>query len=443
LEAWVSTSEFGSLTLLLLVVVGLAHLLGHVFMRFRQPRVVGEILAGIIIGPALLGRFAPHLAASLFSDGGTAHGKEQIVLGFLYNFGLLLLMFASGAETKGLFDREDRREVSWLGIVGTGLPFLLALIASPLIPSAPLIGSAGQRTSLLIVVSIAMAVTSIPVISKILHDLGILHTRFARLILGVAVMEDIVLWGVLAVATALAQSGSVPQQAIAAHVLYAVIYFTAGLTVMPRLLGKISEAQWNVLPKTSPVGYVIVVLLAYSAIAALLDVNLVFAAFLAGYALVARTDMFADAMRSISKVSFAVFIPVYFVVVGYQLDLTKSFSLTMLLVFLAIGCAAKLLCAGLGARLAGFPWRDSVNLSMALNARGGPGIVLASVAFSSGIINAAFYTTLVLFAVLTSQVAGAWLDYVLRSGIPLLTERGNTIKIVKSSGETVRATSSV
>ncbi len=435
-----SSSEFGSLILLLLVVVGLAHVLGHAFAHFRQPRVVGEIAAGILIGPALLGRFAPHLSASLFSSGAAGVNKVQIVLGFLSSFGLLLLMFASGAETKGLFDRQDRREVGWLGIVGTGLPFLLALIAAPLIPSAPLIGSAGQRTSLLIVVSIAMAVTSIPVISKILHDLGILNTRFARLILGVAVMEDIVLWGVLAVATALAKSGLIPQQAIALHVLYAVLYFTAGLTVMPRLLAWVSEARWNVLSKASPVGYVVLVLLAYCAIATLLDVNLVFAAFLSGYALVAQTDMFEDAMRSISKVSFAVFIPVYFVVVGYQLDLTKSFSLTMLLVFLAVGCAAKLLCAGLGARLAGFNWRDSVNLSMALNARGGPGIVLASVAFSSGIINAAFYTTLVLFAVLTSQVAGAWLDYVLRAGIPLLTER-NTITIVTPS-EPVRATTS-
>jgi Kef-type K+ transport system membrane component KefB len=438
LEAWVSSSEFGSLILLLLVVVGLAHVLGHAFAHFRQPRVVGEIVAGILIGPALLGRFAPHLSASLFSSGAANEG--QIVLGFLSSFGLLLLMFASGAETKGLFDRQDRREVGWLGVVGTGLPFLLALVAAPLIPTAPLIGTAGQRTSLLIVVSIAMAVTSIPVISKILHDLGILNTRFARLILGVAVMEDIVLWGVLAVATALAKSGSIPQQAIALHVLYAVMYFTVGLTVMPHLLAWVSEARWNVLAKASPVGYVVLVLLAYCAAATLLDVNLVFAAFLAGYALVARTDLFEDAMRSISKVSFAVFIPVYFVVVGYQLDLTKSFSLTMLLVFLAVGCAAKLLCAGLGARLAGFNWRDSVNLSMALNARGGPGIVLASVAFGSGIINAAFYTTLVLFAVLTSQVAGAWLDYVLRAGIPLLTER-NTITIV-TPPEPARATTS-
>jgi Kef-type K+ transport system membrane component KefB len=82
----------------------------------------------------------------------------------------------------------------------------------------------------------------------------------------------------------------------------------------------------------------------------------------------------------------------------------------------------KLVSAGAGARIAGFSWPSSINLAVATNARGGPGIVLASVAFDAGIINAQFYTTLVLTAVLTSQFAGAWLDFVLRRGKPLLDE---------------------
>lgn len=417
-----SAAQFGSLTLLLFVLVGLAHLLGYIFTRFHQPRVVGEITAGMIVGPALLGRFAPALSAAFSShDGAGTANQNQIVLGFLYNLGLMLLMFASGAETKGLFNRADRREVGWLGIVGTGVPFVLTLIAAPWIPTAPLVGPLGQRTPLLIVVSIAMAVTSIPVISKILHDLDILHTRFARLILGVAVLEDIVLWAVLAVATALAKSGVVSSHEIAKHITATLLYFGLGLTVMPRLLKKISEARWNALARTSPIGYVVTVLLAYAALAAVFEVSLVFAAFLAGAAIVSRMDAFEEAVRTVSKVSFAFFIPIYFAVVGYQLDLTKSFSPMMLIVFLALGCVAKLLSAGMGARFAGFNWNDSINLSMALNARGGPGIVLASVAFDAGIINAAFYTTLVLFAALTSQVAGAWLDFVLRTGRPLLS----------------------
>jgi Kef-type K+ transport system membrane component KefB len=154
-------------------------------------------------------------------------------------------------------------------------------------------------------------------------------------------------------------------------------------------------------------------------VAGLLDVNLVFAAFLAGFA-VSRKRL-GDALGTISGFSFALFIPVYFALVGYSLIFGKAFSISMLLAFLAGACVLKLLAVALGARLAGFRGLDITNLAVATNARGGPGIVLASVAFEAGIISAAFYTTLVLVAVLTSQAAGAWLEFVLRKGWPLLS----------------------
>jgi Kef-type K+ transport system membrane component KefB len=156
-----------------------------------------------------------------------------------------------------------------------------------------------------------------------------------------------------------------------------------------------------------------------------LDVSLVFAAFLAGYGAASAKEIFPDAFDSLSTVSFSFFIPVYFVIVGYRLDLQKDFSLAMFGIVLAGACVVKMLSAGLGARLAGFSGLDVWNLAVATNARGGPGIVLASVAYDAGIINAAGYTTLVLLAVVTSQAAGAWLEFVLRKGWPLLaSDRG-------------------
>lgn len=133
------------------------------------------------------------------------------LLGFVYWLGLLLLMFASGSETHGLFSRHEQRQVAWLAGAGTGLPFLLVILASPWLPLNRLMGSTNQPTALLLVIGIAVAVTSIPVISRIFFDLKILHTRFARLVLGVAVIEDTVLWAALAIATALATSGDVSQ----------------------------------------------------------------------------------------------------------------------------------------------------------------------------------------------------------------------------------------
>jgi Kef-type K+ transport system membrane component KefB len=417
-----SAAEFGSFSLLLFLLISVAHVFGHLFTRLGQPRVVGEILAGVVIGPSVLGQIAPALSVAILPIGDSAGAlRSQAVIGFVYNLGLLLLMFASGAETKGLFRREDSREVAWLGGLGTGLPFAAALLFAPLLPLDTVMGPANHRGALLLVIGIAVAVTSIPVISRIFHDLKILHTRFARLILGVAVIEDIVLWGVLAVATGLAVSGPLPAPRIAAHVAAVLVYFVLGLTVFPVLIRMVARASWNVLAMTAPVAFVVAVLFAYTATGTVLDVSPVFAAFLAGYAVVTVRGL-RRATATLNRVSFAVFVPIYFAVVGYQLDVTRTFSIALVLAVLVIACTVKLLSAGLAARLAGFAWRDSANLSIALNARGGPGIVLATVAYDVKIINGEFYTALIILAVVTSQAAGAWLDYVVRKGWPLLSE---------------------
>lgn len=408
-----SNSEIGTLIFLLFLLVASAHLLGYLFVRLRQPRVIGEILAGVLLGPSVLGHFTSQVSANA--------KHYDMVMNFVYWLGLLLLMFISGCETRKLFSREDRHEVSWLVIVGTGLPFMIGLVAAPWLPLGGLMGRVQVHSAVVLVLGIAVAVTSIPVISRIFHDMGILHTRFARLVLGVAVIEDIVLWAILAVATALAGAAALSKQTIALHVFVTVVYFLVGLFLAPSLLRYLNRARWNILAHVSPVAYILMVLFAYSAVAAAMDVSLVFAAFLAGFAVVRDRELFAEALHSIHNFSFALFIPIYFAIVGYKLDLSRSFSLSMLLIFLLATCAIKLFSVGLGARLAGFRGLDMANLAIATNARGGPGIVLASVAYDAGIINAAFYTTLVLTAVLTSQVAGAWLEFVLRRGWPLLS----------------------
>lgn len=433
-----SSSQLGAVILPLALLIASAHILGYLFTRMRQPRVIGEIAAGILFGPALLGHFFPSALQAIF---GTAHGGERsVVLGFVYQLGLLFLMFASGAETRHLFSKEDRRQVSWLASVGTGLPFVIALAALPFLPIDGLMGSAHQRTALCLVIGIAVAVTSIPVISKIFFDLRILHTRFARLVLGVAVIEDILLWAVLAVATALAKSNVMPKHEIAVHVGITLVYFIAGLTLLPRLLKWLGNARWNLLAIASPVGYLVAVLFAYTALAAVMDVNLVFAAFLAGFAIASERERFAEPLRSLNQFSFAVFVAPYFAIVGLKLDLTHSFSLRELALFVTIACIMKLIAVAFGARAAGFRGLDMINLAVATNARGGPGIVLASVAFDAGIVNATFYTTLVLLAVLTSQAAGAWLDYVLHRGWPLLSGNiADTAKVEKPGPEIAAA----
>jgi Kef-type K+ transport system membrane component KefB len=416
-----SEAEFGSFLVALFVLLAVAHLCAYLFEKLHQPRVVGEIAAGVLLGPSLLGHFFPRLSHTIFQSPALLPEHEASGLfGLLYWLGLLLLMFASGSETRHLFSRQDQRKIGWLAGLGTGLPFLIVLTVSPLLPLDRLIGNAHERVALLLVIGIAVAVTSIPVISRIFFDLKILHTRFAQLVLGVAVIEDTVLWAVLAIATALAAgSAALSSHKIVLHITATLVFFAVGLLVAPPVFQRWSRSRWNVLAAFSPAAYLVLILFTYCALAARYEISLVFAAFLAGLATPAE-GRFGEALDSLKHFSFAVFVPIYFAIVGFKLDLSKSFSLTMLGIFLAGACLIKLSCVAAGARLAGFRGLDVVNLAVATNARGGPGIVLASVAFDAGIINQAFYTTLVLLAVLTSQAAGAWLEYVLRKGWPLL-----------------------
>ena len=426
-----SNADLTSILFLLLLLVGLAQLLGYFAVQLRQPRVVGEILAGVVLGPALFGRLP---IASAFVHAGQQH---DAILNFIYWLGLLLLMFLSGAETSHLFSREERRKVGWLSIVGTGIPFIVGLILGPTLVRPSLAGPNGNRLSVVIILAVGVAVTSVPVVSKIFADLKILHTRFARLVLGVAVLEDIVLWLALAVATALAGKTVLSPRALAYHLIATVGFFALGLTIVPRMVKRINKSRFNVVAKHSPVAYAITVLLAYCVVAGALDVSLVFAAFLAGFAVVhKKRRLFSEALDAIGKVSFAFFIPVYFAIVGLKLDLRRGFSLQMFAIFLVGSCVLKIVSVSLAGHLAGFRRLDLINLAITTNARGGPGIVLASVALDAGIISPQFYTTLVLAAVLTSQLAGAWLDFVLRRGWQLLSATPGNETALASVAET-------
>jgi Kef-type K+ transport system membrane component KefB len=303
-----------------------------------------------------------------------------------------------------------------------------------MIPLESFMGPAESRTALVLVFAIAATVTSIPVITKIFYDLGILHTRFASLMLGVAVLEDVILWGVLALATAIASAtvvaaGGGVAGAVTLHVGITLLYVVAAVGVLPAVLRRVGRARWNAVARHAPIAWVMAVFLAYVTVAAALGVTLAFAAFLAGFGVVggvsnSEEPRFRAPIAAISHVSAAVFIPIYFALVGFRLDFTQGFSLPMLLAFAVGSTLAIVLSVGLAARLAGFRGLDIVNIALTHNARGGPGIVLASVALDAGIINAPFFTTLVVTAVLTSQVCGAWLEFVLGRGWPLLSAEG-------------------
>jgi Kef-type K+ transport system membrane component KefB len=297
-----------------------------------------------------------------------------------------------------------------------------------------------------LVFSIAMAITSIPVISRIMHDLGIVDTPFGRIVLGVAVLEDLALYVVLAIAIgyagtrggplfglpgALGITAGTPADLVyhvAATVAFVVVFLRCG-PVVYRWLGSL---PLNAIKRSSPTGHHLAFMLASTALGLALGIEAFFGAFLAGIVVAATEPQPSEATLAIRGFSLAFFIPVYFASVGAGLDLVHAFNPLFFAAFMAVACAVKALSVYAGARMGGQDNGSSWNLAIALNARGGPGIVVASTALAAGVIDSEFYATLVLLAVLTSMAAGAWLERVPHERLIRPTS-------ARSNGATLRA----
>jgi Kef-type K+ transport system membrane component KefB len=427
--------DLARLLIALAVLLLAAHGVGSLFSRFGQPAAIGEIVGGILLGPSALAVISPTVQHWIFP----ATGSSAAALGAIYQLGLLLLMFAAGAEMRRLLQRDAVRTVGLIASFGLVLPFAAGLGLVAALGVHQFIGTAGNHTALTLVFGMAVAVTSIPVISRIMHDIGLLGTRFARIVLSVAVIEDIVLYVVLAVAVGLvATNGSeafglptalnihgVAENSIY-HSIVAVIFLGVALTVGGRVY---KWLQANPLAVRSPVGFQLVWMLALSAGALSLGLVPLYGAFVAGIAVAVANDTdgnaaadstnaaadstdVAQGRNALATVSFGFFIPVYFAVIGIQLDLIHHFDMLFFVGFLAFACAAKAASVYLGARLSHENQFVSASLAIAMNARGGPGIVLASTAYAAGIINQTFFVSLVMLSVVTSLAAGSWLERV-------------------------------
>jgi Kef-type K+ transport system membrane component KefB len=425
-----TTAEVARVVLALGLLLIAAHACGQLFARFRQPPVIGEILGGLMLGPTIFGALLPGLQAQVFPD----DGASAPVLGAIYQLGLFLLMFVAGAELRSVFHRGERKTATYLMLGGTLLPFIAGVALLQVIDLNGFQGPAGSETAFLLVVGVAVAVTSIPVISRIMLDLGILQTAFARIVLTTAVIEDIALYVVLAVALGLVSQDKGDEFGLAAilnlepsssvsmayYVVVSLAFFWCLLWLGPKLFRRLSRSPYNPVQRRNPIAFQLAFMFALTGLALFAGITPLFGAFVAGMVIGVLGDEQDEARDAIKRFAFAFFVPIYFAIVGLRLDLIHDFNALLFVGFIAFACIVKMLSAYAGARLAGQNRSGATNLAVAMNARGGPGIVLASVAFDARIINEEFFVTLVLLSVVTSLAAGSWLERVIKSGRPLL-----------------------
>ncbi|HEX4788909.1 MAG TPA: cation:proton antiporter [Actinospica sp.] len=417
-----STADVVRLVAGLGLILVMAHGFGRLAALLRQPPVVGEILAGVLLGPSCLGLVAPRAEAYLLPSGGpVADG-----LNACYQLGQLLLIFLAGAELRIAATKRELSTGARIALGGLLVPFAVG-VGLALADGKRFAGPSATAATTPLIVGLAVAVAAIPVIARIMDDLGVSGTRFGRLVLMVAVVEDAVLYIVLAVALGLAKGAggvfglwqahgsSAPIPTAVYYTVVSVLFLGVCLRWGPGLYRRLATGRANLPAARSAVGFRLAFLCAMVVLCAVLGVNPVFGALTAG-ACVARGDegaadpgtaaASAQAWEATKQLSTALFIPLFFLGVGRQVNLVHGFDPWFLCWFLLLATGAKLLGVWPAARLAGESPRVAGLLALALNARGTVGLILAGTAYQDGLINQQFFTVLVLVSVLTSQLAG-------------------------------------
>lgn len=399
-----SDLELSRLLLSIVLLLSFSLGAGHVFSLLRLPRVIGEICAGLVLGPSFLGLLMPEVHQWIFRG----FAEQEKTLSVFYWFGLILLMFTAGFKISTGLGRSERMLIAGLVLGGMGLPFAAGFLSSSVIPN----GATPVPLVFSLVMAVASAVTSIPVITRIFIDMEMLSARFAQVTLAAAAIQDLILWVVLSAALAIHNGDSISTQGIGPIFLGTVLFTIFCIAIVPALLQLAGRLVVRQSPEGSLLGCTLLVCLLLVSLASALKVNIVFGALLAGLVIgrlpVARLE---HVKQTISNVAIWFFVPIYFALVGLQINLPANFDFNLVAGFLLASSLVKVLSVVLFARGARVAWARALDFGVIMNARGGPGIVLASLAYTAKVIDEPLFVTLVMASILTSVVAGAWIRY--------------------------------
>lgn len=397
-----SESEIISTLLALALLLLCAFTVGTVFEKIRAPRVVGEILGGLLLGGTCLYYFFPDFISNIFM----AYEQEGKVLNLFYQLGLIFLMFLSGFNTKLEIDRSNGKLIGCVFVGATILPMVAAVPFINVFKEA-FIGESSNEISFLLVFLISVAITSIPVISKIFFDMGIMNTKFTNTVLTVATFQDLCLWILLNAATRIATTGE-----LRILDMIWVVLITLGLFAAVKIIFNRRSAAARSMKAINYYTISFIGLLLVCALLSMVGINIMYSAFLVGYvvkAVLGDSEENMGRIRSLESFAFSFFIPVYFALVGIQLNLLHNFSALRFIAFFMVAFGLEAVGTLLALQITNLNRQTKINFAVTMNARGGPGIVLATVAYSYGIISVEYFTVLILTTMLSSLVAGYWL----------------------------------
>ena len=399
------------------VLLASARLLSEVMKRYGQPPVFGELAAGIVLGPSLLGWLAPDLFLVLFPR----DALQYQLLELISWLGMIFLLLFTGLETDIGVLRKLGRPAALASVFGILLPFTFGYILGTTIPDR-LVGRPEQRVVFHLFMGTAMAISAVPVIAKILMDLNVLRRDIGAIIMGAAIVDDIAGWTILSTLIGMTTKGVLEVRdvatAIGSTVAFVFVALLFGMRLVRRLMRWVDE---RVLVEEGHITAVLVITLICAATTEVIGIHAVFGAFVAGVLLAQAPRVRANALEKLVGVVHGVFTPVFFAFVGLRVNLTLLSDWMLIGAVIVVACAGKLIGCTLGGLLGRLPWWESLSIGIGMNARGGMELIVALIGLTSGILGSEIYSSLVLMAMVTSFMAPPLLKWSLQH-IPLSSE---------------------
>jgi Kef-type K+ transport system membrane component KefB len=392
------------------VVVAVARLMGRLFLRIRQPAVIGEILGGILLGPSLLGLFPGDLHLVLFPP------DVRPYLTVIAQVGLVLFMFIVGLEVDLSLIRSRRRLATSVSLSSIVLPFGLGvLLALVLYPAHDTVRDATvSPVAFGLFLGVAMSITAFPVLARILTERGMHRVPVGVLALACAAIDDVVAWSLLAVVVAVAVGGTMGGvgSILALTVVYGVVMFVVVRPLLARTAQRF-RAAGRLTPDVLAV--VLVGLLLSAAATEAIGIHAIFGAFVFG-AIMPRSEpgLTRTVLERLEQVSLLLFLPVFFVVAGLQVDVrgVGLAGLGELGLILLVAIGGKFLGAAAAARLQRVPQRQAAALGVLMNTRGLTEIVILQIGAQLGVLDQQLFTLMVLMALITTVMTEPLLRWV-------------------------------
>lgn len=385
------------LLLQIVVIILAARMFSWLFRKIGQPAVIGEILAGIVLGPSLIGFYFPGFSEFLFPVDSLSN------LHFLSQIGLILFMFVVGMELDLSVLRKQVGEVLVVSHASIVLPFILGILLSFFLYTA----YADQQVSFLsfsLFMGISMSITAFPVLARIVQERGIHKTKLGTIVITCAAIDDITAWSLLAVIIAIVKAGSI-LSAIPTVVMAVLYVFLMLKFIRPFLkrIGDLHASRENLSRPVVSIFFLVLILSAWTT--EVIGIHALFGAFMAGMIMPDNQRFKQIFTEKVEDVALVLLLPLFFIYTGLRteiglLDDPSMWLICLLIIFIAV--FGKLVGSAIAARFIGQSWKDSLYIGALMNTRGLVELVALNIGYDLGVISPVIFAMLVIMALSTT-----------------------------------------